>query len=502
MDEPAKVPRVPWREAMLLALWLLATIGWRPLMVPDEGRYAGVALEMLHGDALVPTLNGLPFFHKPPLLYGLDMAAMQVLGIHEFAVRLGPAIGAFVLGMALFLHLRRWHGLASARTGLAVLATTPFFFLGGQFVNHDMGVAGCITAAIVAAVRAFDSPECPRSTPWLVLAWVFVGLGVLAKGLIGVVLPGLVVVPWLAAQRRWRDLAALLHPLGLLAFALVALPWLWAMQARYPGFLDYFIVEQHFRRFSQAGFNNVQPPWFFIWALPAVTLPWSLWLWPAGRRAALAVQRQGDARAGLYIWWVIVVVGFFSLPQSKLVGYVLPALAPWCAMIALAMTGRARRVRVLTVLAAVLCVTLVGAIAWKAPKSQRETAHELARRLQPGDQVAFVSAYPYDVTFYARLREPVFVLSDWDDPELPKRDNWRKELHDAARFATPAQRRVLWPIARIDDLSCLGRRVWFVGAAADAATLARVSGATLVWTGPAARLWQAPARSCTLAPGP
>ena len=66
---------------LLLALWLVALAGWRPVALPDEGRYGGVAYEMLaSGDALTPTLFGLPYFHKPPLMYWLDMAAMRLLG--------------------------------------------------------------------------------------------------------------------------------------------------------------------------------------------------------------------------------------------------------------------------------------------------------------------------------------------------------------------------------------------------------------------------------------
>ena len=83
-------PSPGWTLA-LLALWLLLTTGLRPLLLPDEGRYAEVAREMLHGDGLVPTLLGLPFFHKPPLFYWLDMAAMQLLGAHVFAARFASA---------------------------------------------------------------------------------------------------------------------------------------------------------------------------------------------------------------------------------------------------------------------------------------------------------------------------------------------------------------------------------------------------------------------------
>src|SRR6201999_4000279 len=100
-------------------------------------------------------------------------------------------------------------------------------------------VGGLIGAAVLAIARAVDTP--PRvDLRWLVAGWVLCALALLAKGLIGIVLPMLVIGPWLIAQGRWRQMLGLLHPLGLLAFALVGLPWFVAMQLRYPGFFDYF----------------------------------------------------------------------------------------------------------------------------------------------------------------------------------------------------------------------------------------------------------------------
>ncbi len=439
------------KTAVLLAAWLLLTIGLRPLLLPDEGRYAGVALEMLHGSALVPTLDGLPFFHKPPLLYWLDIAAMQVLGVHQFAVRLGPALLAWALAMALFLHLRRWHGEGVARVGTAVLATSPFFFIGGQYVNHDIGVAACITATVLAWVRAVDDPA-GMSRRWMLVGWACCGLGVLAKGLIGIVLPVLIVGPWLLAQGRWRQVRALLHPLGLAVAAAVVLPWMWAMQSRYPGFFDYFIVEQHFRRYAGTTFNNREGIWFYFAVVPLLMLPWSLWLWPA-------LRRRG-AQAGLYLWWAAVVIGFFSLPASKLVGYAMPALAPLAALLGLVLAGR--RWRPVAAGAATLCAGLIAYLAWQGPQSHRDIGAALADRLRPGDTVVFVDQYFYDLPFYAGLRQPVPVVSDWADPEIPKHDNWRKELHDAARFAPDVGASVLWPWSRLDALPCAAGRVWLV----------------------------------------
>ncbi|MDE1929609.1 MAG: glycosyltransferase family 39 protein, partial [Burkholderiales bacterium] len=325
--------------ALMLALWLLFSIGARPLLLPDEGRYAGVALEMLRGDALQPTLDGLPFFHKPPLLYWLDLLPLRLLGTNEFAARCAPALFGWLLGMALFLHLRRRHGEAVARTGLLVLATSPLFFLGAQYVNHDIGVAACITAALLATLRAVEDPR-RVALRWLVLGWMFCGLGVLAKGLIGIVLPAAVIGPWLLAQGRWRQVLALLHPAALLVFGAVALPWMVAMQLRHPAFYDYFIVEQHFRRFTGTDFNNRMPFWFFVVVLPLLMLPWTLWLVPALRRL-----RPVDPLLAFYAWWIVVIVGFFSLPESKLVGYVMPALAPMAALLALVLVERPRATR-------------------------------------------------------------------------------------------------------------------------------------------------------------
>lgn len=494
--EPAWWASAP-RVLGLLALWLLATAWLRPLLLPDEGRYSEVAREMLLGDGLVPLLNGLPFFHKPPLTYWVDLAGMALIGVSHFSARLGPALGAWLMGAALWLALRRRQGPRAAGWALLVLATSPFAYIGGQYANHDMLVAGTLSAAILALARALESG--PPERRWLLAGWAFCGLAVLAKGLIGVVLPALVIGPWLLAQGRWRDLLRLLHPLGLAVFAAVALPWFVLMQLRYPAFFDYFIVEQHFRRFALAGFNNAQPGWFLAAVLPLLTLPWSVGLPGALRR--LWAQRSAAADpadrrwALLMAWWVVAVVGFFSLPTSKLVGYILPALAPWCALLATAL-ARSRWRRPLVALAALLCLGAVAALAWKAPNSNRDVGLALRAQVAPADLVVMVDNGFNDVQFEARLARPPLVASRWDDPDLPKRDNWRKELADTARFDPARAAELLYPLARLPALVCRGQRVWFVATDGEAAGLAAVPGATRVLQGRHAQLWRAEPQAC------
>jgi len=455
---------------LLLALWLTALAGWRPVALPDEGRYGGVAYEMLAGDGLTPTLFGMPYFHKPPLMYWIDMAAMQWLGPVPLALRAAPLLGAWLMGLALWIEARARFGADGARQALAWLAVLPLFYLGGQYANHDMLVAGWISLAIVAARRALGS-ERPR-LGWLCLAWAAMGFALLSKGLIGVVLPGLIVAPWLLWERRWRALAFALHPLALAVFAAVALPWLLVMQQRYAGFFDYFIVEQHFRRYTEARFNNAQPWWFFLAVLPLGTLPASLKL-PAALR-----------RNGFDLWWIVVVVAFFSAPRSKLVGYVLPALLPLALLLFQAWREH-RGARWAWALSALLCVAAVPAIAHWGRPDHADVGAALRARLAPGDRVLLAGSPFFDLRLQARLVAPPAVLGDWQ--AAGGGDNWQRELLDAARFAPDSGEQVLWTPARLARERCATGRLWLVATPEDA-----LPDAHTVFTGRRATLFELP----------
>ncbi|MQM32570.1 MAG: glycosyl transferase, partial [Candidatus Accumulibacter phosphatis] len=186
--------------------------GTRSLMLPDEGRYIGVAWAMLNsGDWLTPTLDGLPYFHKPPLFYWLTGLSLKLFGVNDWAGRLASVFGALVAVGGLFFFVRRYAGQRLATLAVAVLVTQPMFFAGAQYANLDMLVAGMISASIVcgaSAILRLDSGQSYR--PALAAAYVFAALGVLAKGLIGIVLPGAILLAWLLLRKRYRLIPALL----------------------------------------------------------------------------------------------------------------------------------------------------------------------------------------------------------------------------------------------------------------------------------------------------
>ncbi|MEO7809822.1 MAG: glycosyltransferase family 39 protein [Ramlibacter sp.] len=464
--------RLAGAAAVLLALaWLAATAWVRPLMVPDEGRYVGVAWEMLRsGNWLVPTLDGLPYFHKPPLFYWLTAASLSTFGMNEWAARLAPFLGAATAAVGLHAFARRWADARTANFALLVLVTQPLFFLGAQYANLDMLVGGCVTAAILASAHVvLQAREGQAARGALALAYLFAALGFLAKGLIGVALPVMVMTVWLLVLRQWRLALSLLGLPGLALFLLVGLPWLAAMQAQFPDFAYYFFVVQHFKRYADAGFNNSQPFWFYPAALALATLPWSLWLPAAAFKRYWADRRLGPVRVLMWIW-LITITAFFSLPESKIIGYLLPVAVPLAYLIGDAalhfIAARPWFGKLWQLSAVAAAIACLSAIAWTAAnpgKSLRSLGQALAQQAAPGEPLLFLHDYYFDIAFYARSGQAARVVEDWDDPEIERRDNWGKELLDAKRFASGSRAQVLVAPAAVEEAVCAATPTWLIG---------------------------------------
>lgn len=468
----------PW-VAGLTFLWLATTTWVYPLLLPDEGRYVGVAWSMLaSGDFMTPTLDGMPFFHKPPLFYWVTAASMALFGDNAWAGRLCSVLAATLMVTLFYRFLRVRANARLAGYATLILAVQPFLFGAAHYANLDMLVGAIMSATIMAGATAVFRHE-QAHPDRAALLWMYAGaaLGFLAKGLIGVVLPGGVLFFWLLGRRRFDAMGRLLWWPGILLFLALSLPWMVLMQIRHPAFFDYYITYQHIHRFLESGFNNPHPFWFYVPVLLGLTLPWSVQLWrwctrdgpmnPAFVPAAERFEQiDRSVLRGLMLSWLLVILVFFSIPTSKLVGYVIAALPPLAWFIAEVFearatrnqTGAERSLAACALIAVAICAAAVVAMVVAPQPTNKPLARMIAAEAGPGDRLAMLGLYAYDVPMYAGWAEPAIVVADWDDPGILRSDNWRRELYDAALFAPEVARDVLWRPAQWHAALCAPHR--------------------------------------------
>ncbi len=241
-----------WAAAALLLLVSLVLFLPRlsyPLIEPDETRYAQVALEMCQsGDWLRPTLDGVPYLDKPPLLYWMTAASYSLFGPSPTSARLPPAICAVLTVMLLFVLGKRLVGSRAAWLGSLALLLSGGFVLSGRFLIMDGPLTLFATVTALTAYLACSGRQVRIG--WLLVAGLTCGLGVLAKGPIAAVLcvPPLLAVQWLSRNlttirlRHWSLFA--------LSIALVAGPWFVAAMATQHGYGRAFLLAAQRRPFS------------------------------------------------------------------------------------------------------------------------------------------------------------------------------------------------------------------------------------------------------------
>src|SRR5215207_7437650 len=318
-------------------------LGAAPLLGPDEPRYAQVAREMFaRGDWVTPTLGGHTWFEKPALLYWLTEAAYGLFGVTEFAARFGPALsGVLTVLLAGWAARRAEYESGQGLRGLgvtcaAVVASTLGLLVFARASSFDT----FLTTTVTGALACFYCSEVERGAgrkTWLVGFYGFVGASLLAKGLVGVVIAGAVVVVYSVLRRRWPGLLRLGVPWGVLLVLMVAAVWYAPVIARHGrAFLDEFFVQHHFARYTSNRYHHPQPFWFYLPVTLGLALPWTAFLFVGIAAAAGTNARAEDAGSKLRVLalaWLVVPVLFFSASGSKLPGYVLPAL-PGAALLA------------------------------------------------------------------------------------------------------------------------------------------------------------------------
>jgi len=308
-----------------------------PLMDKTEARYAEIARIMVETNNWVtPQIDyGVPFWAKPVLSTWLSALSMKVFGINEFAVRL-PSL---LLSLLMVFMVNKFAGKKDLPFYFAgfVIITLPEFLLHMGVVSTDITLS--LSVAIIM-LSFWKSVSENQKSVWNYLFFVGIGLGMLAKGPIALILTFPPLLIWIVLFKEYKKvLRAFPWLTGFLLVILIAVPWYWMAEIKSPGFLNYFIVGEHFKRFFDSGWKGdlygfpKQMPLGIIWLfLIAGTLPWIIAL--ISRAWLNRSNLLKDKWTGFLLLWLLWTPLFFSVSKSLIHTYVLPVMTPVALLVA------------------------------------------------------------------------------------------------------------------------------------------------------------------------
>lgn len=421
-----------------IATFRLLILGSYPLSDNTEARYSEIA-RLMASTADWVTLRlpgGEPFWAKPPLSTWASAAGLAVFGSNEWGARLPVFLMALLVG----LITGEWAGSGGGRArqyALGLLWGSSIFFASAGAVMTDMA----LTLSIALALRGFwlavsDAPtRHPALAGWLLGSGL--GMGLLAKGPIAVVLTIGAIVAYAISGRRALHRTLSVPWFKALALAvLVAMPWYLLAEWRTPGFWNYFFLGEHWRRFTQPGWEgdlygtaHAQPRGL-IWAyLGAGLMPWTVLL-PSlllGRRRALTHAKGGSKQQHdavqpdnwLLVGWALVPMVLFSVSRNILWTYTLPAV-PAIAILASRWLVRDPRRRIVDCLMGVgILTTMILAavlVTWQSSSGGVRTAKGVLAAVEEAghslDEVAYFGQAPYSASFYSNGNAQAVVTLD------------------------------------------------------------------------------------------
>jgi 4-amino-4-deoxy-L-arabinose transferase-like glycosyltransferase len=416
-----------WLVGLLLFAILvrLLSLGAYPLTDNTEARYAELARTMVEtGDWLTPRMaGGVPWWSKPPLSIWLTSASYLAFGVNEFAARL-PQLLLCLATMWLTMNLAAQRNRPSlALRAAIVLFTSALFFVSAGAVMTDATLTLGTTLSMAGFWNAMTRTD-RTARIWGYVFFVGMAIGLLAKGPVGVVLTLLPCGLWTLWKRRigdaWRRIPWIS---GALLCAVLSVPWYIAAEMRTPGYLEYFIVGEHWKRYTipawrgdMFGTAHVRPRGF-IWPLAVLaTLPWCItWLglaWELRHRRNDGVRPSDDTGWRAYLWlWMLASSVFFTGAGNILITYVLPGIPAFALLVAEAWEGVGDKgANGLSTKLAALLIPIGGilALTFVVPRVVHDYTHKalvadyLARRANDSQRLIYFEEAPQSAEFYAR----------------------------------------------------------------------------------------------------
>ncbi|MFQ3250543.1 MAG: 4-amino-4-deoxy-L-arabinose transferase-like glycosyltransferase [Glaciecola sp.] len=330
-----------------ILLFRLVSLSLYPLIDTTEARYGEMARIMWETQNwITPQFDyNVPFWGKPPLHTWASAAFGGILGISEFSLRLPHFLIGMITLFVMGVFAKRF-SLSSSLVILVLASTLGFFVASGMIMTDAFLLLGMTMAMAGFAIAWRDD-----SNSYAYFGFVGIGIGLLAKGPIIIVLIGLAVAPWLVLnyglitgiKTFYRKI-----PLfkGCLLTLAISLPWYLLAETKTPGFLNYFIIGEHFLRFVQSGWEGDlygtahSEPRGIIWIYwIAVAFPWSIYfavlLVIKKHRTALGQHGFNFYLPSYLMCWLISPMLLFTMSGNILPIYVLPGIPALSLLIAI-----------------------------------------------------------------------------------------------------------------------------------------------------------------------
>jgi 4-amino-4-deoxy-L-arabinose transferase-like glycosyltransferase len=305
------------------AVLFFTALGTRDFWAPVEPRYGEIARVMFaKGDWILPTVNGDLYTDKPILYFWLVLIAAKLAGVvNEWTVRLPAAIGGVGFILATYFFARDFFSPRIGLLAAAMLATCVRVIWEARWAHIDILFGFLFLLSVYYAARAFLGKGHRND---ILLAYLFIGLATLAKGLIGVVLPALLLISFMIVRRDWRMIGVAQLHLGIPIFLLVVTPWFYLVSAATDGkWLSDFIYIQHIQRYT-AGVGHRQPFYYYLTTLPVDCLPWTTFAIPALLAYRPFRGLRTDRVKLFFALWFLTVFLFFSASDTKRELYLIP----------------------------------------------------------------------------------------------------------------------------------------------------------------------------------
>jgi 4-amino-4-deoxy-L-arabinose transferase-like glycosyltransferase len=321
------------------------------LVGADEPRYSQIAHEMLVrfdssptlegklSACVTPYLYGRPWLEKPALYYWRAMFLFQDFGVHDWSARLPSTTFAFVMVALIYLHMRRFRPGGHLDAALITVACAGVLGF-ARGASTDMQMAAPLAIGLLGWYAWYET----GSKFWLYDIYFFTGLATLAKGPVAPFLALTIIAAFAFLRREWGILYRSLWWPGIALYFAMVLPWFVAVQHQNPTFFHEFFVNQNLQRYGTNRYEHAQPFWYYIVVVLLALMPWTViamralvdgiltsvaeWRLRHSKEGKPLPNRPGDAFPEFLVLWALIPIVFFSFSQSKLPGYILPAIPP------------------------------------------------------------------------------------------------------------------------------------------------------------------------------